>query len=263
MQLFSRQIGLSHNSVIVFLHGFLGNSNDWNNVVAHLQDDFYCVLIDLPGHGESAHIKSDIHSGFNQWHALINNCLNDLNIDDFHLVGYSLGGRIALDYARTQTKKKLLSLTLESSHSGLISEKEKKCRLINDQQWADRFKNNNIKLVLTDWYQQAVFQDLSEQQKKKFIKEKLHNIGSSVANALIATSLSRQHNALPFFKNSHLPVFYLFGKNDKKFKAISTSFADIKNSKLHSFSGVGHNIHHENPLQYATLIRNFINIESK
>lgn len=261
MPLFSKQVGDKGNPVIVFLHGFLGLGSDWDEVAAQLKNDFYCVLIDLPGHGKSAHIESDINNGFNQWHQLINVCLDRLNIDLFHLVGYSLGGRIALDYARTQTSHQLLSLVLESSHIGLIDQEEKNKRLINDQKWADKFKSNPIKETLEEWYQQAVFSDLTVNETLKLIDKKSDNIGKCVSNALMATSLSKQECALLFLAKNNLTIFYLFGDKDAKFKKLASHFTECENIKVHSFLGVGHNIHHVNPLQYAQLIHKFIKKE--
>lgn len=263
MQLFSRQAGSPQKPTIVLLHGFLGQSTDWSGVVKYLQADFYCVLIDLPAHGKSTHIESDINDGFKQCHQLIDKCLNSLNIDKFHLAGYSLGGRIALDYARTQVSSRILSLILESSHTGLTDKGNKKLRLINDQKWADKFKVKPIEKTLVQWYQQAVFENLNDVQKKVFIDEKLHNSGLNMANALLATSLSKQENALTFLKHTSIPVLYLYGEHDIKFKMLSDQFKSFKNIKVHSFSSVGHNIHHENPLQYTQFIHNFITTESK
>lgn len=257
MPLFSKQVGDKANPTIIFLHGFLGQGNDWLDVVEQLKNDFYCVLIDLPGHGQSDHIESELNNGFNQWHQLINECLDSLNIHSFHLVGYSLGGRVALDYARTQTTS-ILSLVLESSHIGLIDQEDKNKRLISDQKWANKFANKPIKEVLKEWYQQAVFSDLSAKEKQQLVTEKSENIGKSTSNALMATSLSKQALALPFLENNNLSVFYLYGEEDSKFKALSERFNHFKNIKIHSFLGVGHNIHHVNPIQYAQLIHKFI-----
>ena len=37
---------------IVFLHGFLGSGSDWLPVTRELQNDYCCLMVDLPGHGE-------------------------------------------------------------------------------------------------------------------------------------------------------------------------------------------------------------------
>ncbi len=68
---------------LVFLHGFLGNSADWEAVLSYLPD-CPCFGVDLPGHG-----SSPFSTTFDF----------DPPAPKFHLIGYSMGGRLALQYA--------------------------------------------------------------------------------------------------------------------------------------------------------------------
>jgi len=45
--------GNPDESIVVFLHGFMGSSNDWKQVISFLKKDFYCIALDLPGHGKT------------------------------------------------------------------------------------------------------------------------------------------------------------------------------------------------------------------
>ena len=49
--------GHPERPTVLFLHGFLGSSADWNDVVAALEKDFYCLVVDLPGHGDSLRLS--------------------------------------------------------------------------------------------------------------------------------------------------------------------------------------------------------------
>jgi 2-succinyl-6-hydroxy-2,4-cyclohexadiene-1-carboxylate synthase len=68
--------------MIVFLHGFLGQKSDWDQVIEWLPHP--CIAFDLPGHGSSS-IDFDLFSQLDK-------------LPPFHLVGYSMGGRIARQY---------------------------------------------------------------------------------------------------------------------------------------------------------------------
>ena len=46
--------GDKSNPPVVCLHGFLGSGEDWISVMDSLAEEFYCVAVDLPGHGDSA-----------------------------------------------------------------------------------------------------------------------------------------------------------------------------------------------------------------
>src|SRR5689334_17350674 len=87
----------------VFLHGFLGNSQDWQEVASKLLAT--CIAFDLPGHGASA-FTEDFFLAFHQ---------ATKEFPPFHLVGYSMGGRLALQFA-AKYPEKINKLTLLSAH---------------------------------------------------------------------------------------------------------------------------------------------------
>ena len=77
---------------LVFLHGFSGDCREWQMVGEAFQD-YSRLYIDLPGHGGSADISV---SGFDDVNVLLRNTLFNYNILNYWLVGYSLGGRVAM-----------------------------------------------------------------------------------------------------------------------------------------------------------------------
>ena len=77
---------------LVFLHGFSGDCHEWQEV-GEAFADYSRLYVDLPGHGGSAAISVD---GFDDVTDLLRKTLVSYNILDFWLVGYSLGGRVAM-----------------------------------------------------------------------------------------------------------------------------------------------------------------------
>lgn len=77
---------------LVFLHGFSGDCREWQTVGEAFKN-YSRLYIDLPGHGGSADISV---SGFDDVSALLRNTLLSYNILKYWLVGYSLGGRVAM-----------------------------------------------------------------------------------------------------------------------------------------------------------------------
>ena len=78
---------------LVFVHGFMGGSRQWQDQRAAFEAGFDIITPDLPGFGENAHLEAptDI-AGFARW------VLDDLSargVERFHLVGHSMGGMIA------------------------------------------------------------------------------------------------------------------------------------------------------------------------
>lgn len=263
MPLFSQVQGKPENPVLVFLHGFLGNADDWSETIKHLKDDYYCVCIDLPGHGDSFAAAPPLQEGFQTCHHLIKSTLDYLQVKQYAFIAYSLGGRIALDYARTQHDNGLQALLLESCHTGLVKLADKEQRYRDDLHWAKRFATQTMIASLRQWYEQAVFSDLSDWEKELLINKRSQNYGVYLANMLLATSLCKQTDARPFLQNNNiqtkpLPVYYCFGEKDLKFKKLADSLGAQTNIEIMQFNGAGHNIHQKMPLQYAQFIKQHI-----
>ena len=254
MPLHKQQHGDISKPTLIFLHGFLGSSNDWHETIALLKDDFHCITIDLPGHGSSVTTANSRSNGFDHCHQLITNILDDLSIKQYTLIGYSLGGRIALDYARTQNDPRLTALLLESSHTGLLDEQAKERRFIHDHSWAKKFATQHIIDTLDEWYDQDVFSDLSEREKEIIINQRSDNYGVPVANTLLATSLGKQINALPYLQQTDLKIHYCFGEKDKKFKDVSAQLNNLAHVNCVQFDQAGHNIHQYYAPQFAQFI---------
>ncbi|MDJ0775394.1 MAG: 2-succinyl-6-hydroxy-2,4-cyclohexadiene-1-carboxylate synthase, partial [Mastigocoleus sp. MO_167.B18] len=51
--------GNPHKPLIIFLHGFMGNTGEFDEVISIIAEDFYCLTIDLPGHGKTQVFGSD------------------------------------------------------------------------------------------------------------------------------------------------------------------------------------------------------------
>ena len=80
-------------TTLVFVHGFMGGSQQWEAQRAALGAEYEVITLDLPGFGKNADLEPpDTIAGFARW------VLNDLSargVARFHLVGHSMGGMIA------------------------------------------------------------------------------------------------------------------------------------------------------------------------
>lgn len=99
---------------LVFIHGLSDNLLYWEFLATHLKDDYQIIRVDLRGHGESELGSDEITVDLYAKDLL--NVLNELNVDRVNIIGFSLGGAIALDFA-IKYPKKVHSLVLMSSFS--------------------------------------------------------------------------------------------------------------------------------------------------
>jgi 2-succinyl-6-hydroxy-2,4-cyclohexadiene-1-carboxylate synthase len=104
--------------VVLFLHGFMGNSADFDTVMTCLANQFCCLAVDLPGHGNTIVEGEDTLYTMPQTANAIVSWLNHLNIPQCFLVGYSMGGRLAL-YLALHFPQRFPKVVLESASPGL------------------------------------------------------------------------------------------------------------------------------------------------
>jgi 2-succinyl-6-hydroxy-2,4-cyclohexadiene-1-carboxylate synthase len=145
---------------LALLHGFLGDKEDWQGLLAELPETFAALAFDLPGHG-GAGARRDMPS-WSQTLAELDWQRQRLGLASWHLLGYSLGGRLALHYALTYPGR-VASLTLLSASPGIGDPAARQARVAADARWAERFRREPLAEVLSDWYRQGVFASLRRQ----------------------------------------------------------------------------------------------------
>ncbi|KFZ37620.1 hypothetical protein HR45_09355 [Shewanella mangrovi] len=234
--------GSKQQPALVLLHGFLGSGADWRLLLDSLSQAFYCITVDLPGHGQT-HYQLQQSPAFAECAELVQQSVLALGIEQYHLLGYSLGGRIALHLAANYPQQ-LLSLQLESCHPGLQTTAEREQRASNDQQWQQRLARLPMRDFLTLWYQQAVFADLSEQQRQALIAQREQQDPASLLAMYAGTSLALQQPLWQLPSQLTCAVHYYYGTQDAKFTALAQRWQQqVPELQLHAIDAVGHNCH--------------------
>lgn len=236
---------------LVFLHGFSGDSQEWQGVGERFTD-YPRLYIDLPGHGGSSLISV---TSFAQLRDLLFRTLNSYNILKYWLVGYSLGGRVAMDFACLQPEG-ICGLIVEGGHPGLTNDAERTSRMASDQQWAGRFRCEPLASVFTDWYQQPVFTSLQTEQRQALVALRSQSNGEALASMLTATSLAVQPDLRAALRQCAFPVHYLCGEFDSKFRALATELA----AHCHLIDAAGHNAHRDNPDAVAACLAQILRL---
>lgn len=242
---------------VVFLHGLLGSQQDWQSVLQHLQHfpQIRPLTIDLPFHGQSEHITcADFAELRTQLHTTLEYTIGS---QPFYLVGYSLGGRAALDYVLNIHNPNLIGTVLEGANIGLISESERQARWQNDCQWANRFRHEPIEKVLEDWYQQPVFADLSDMERERYIDSRKHNQGERIAQMLEATSLAKQPHYAEQLKQTDKNILFFIGEKDKKVRQL----AEQHQLPVQIILNAGHNTHRGNAEDFVEKLLAFISTQ--
>src|SRR4051794_25187188 len=156
---------------LVLLHGFTQTRQSWRRTAQALAGTYRAIHPDLPGHGHAAHKTAS----FDACTAYVRALEPDI------LVGYSMGGRIALHAALTLRPQRLV---LIGASPGLADEKERAARKQADDELANRIEEIGVEAFAKEWGAQALFGDQPERVKAAAYADRLRNTPQGLANAL-------------------------------------------------------------------------------
>ncbi|MEA5554693.1 2-succinyl-6-hydroxy-2,4-cyclohexadiene-1-carboxylate synthase [Anabaena cylindrica UHCC 0172] len=255
--------GNSQKPLILFLHGFMGDIEEFDEARKLLGEDFYYLTIDLPGHGKTQVLGGDEYYKMEPTAQAIINLLDKLEIEKCFLVGYSMGGRLGL-YLMLHFPERFFKVVLESASPGLQTELERLSRIKSDSQIAKKItrmvNKNELKTFLNNWYSQAIFGDIKNHQLyEQMLKKRLDNNPLELAKSLIFMGNGYQTSLWEKIQENKIPLLLLVGEYDEKFISINTAMADrCKNAQLKIINQAGHNIHLENTLAFVKTVQAFL-----
>lgn len=245
--------------LILFLHGFMGNSHEFDDVISLLSDQFCCLTVDLPGHGKTQVLGGEeCYRMSNTAHALID-WLDQLNVETCFLVGYSMGGRLAL-YLNLYFPHRFSKIVLESASPGLKLHRDRLERKQHDFELAKTLEESDFLSFLENWYAQPLFASLKKHPKFKYlIENRLQNNPVELAKSLRNLSSGCQPCLWEKIKENQNSLLLLAGEYDTKFIAINSEMAKLcQSATLEVVSNCGHNIHFENPKTFVANVLTFL-----
>ena len=247
---------------ILFLHGFTGSSNDWEFTVGNLPADYTPVFIDLIGHGNSSSPQEINKYSEESQIKIINQILEFLSIEKIILVGYSMGGRLALSFT-IHYPDKVRALVLESSSFGIEELVERNERVISDTDLATKIEKTGILNFINYWMNIPLFEsmkniDPAEIEKLKKRKVSDNNI-IGLKNSLIGFSQGNMNYLGDSLKTIKAAVLIIAGELDKKYCTIAKELhGKIHNSEIKIVSDCGHNVHFEKPEEFLKFLNSFL-----
>jgi pimeloyl-ACP methyl ester carboxylesterase len=130
----SVRVGWRHDRGVrvVFLHGFTQTRQSWRRTIAALGGRYRAIAPDLPGHGQAAERRP---ASF----AAVAAYVRALADEPVVLVGYSMGGRIAL-YTALTFPRAVARLVLVGASPGIADAAEREERRKADSALADRIE---------------------------------------------------------------------------------------------------------------------------
>ncbi len=171
------------------------------------------------------------------------------------LVGYSLGGRLAL-HAVLNDPGLWAGVAIVAADPGKGTPAEKKKQLERDRRWAARLLNEPWDAVMADWEQLPVFQG----RKPATPRAGSEKVKDVIAHAFEAYSKGRQRDLIPWLEGViNPPILYISGEADAKYRAIGEELQGRCPAVRHvSVQGAGHRVPWEAPGAFLDALMPFI-----
>jgi len=246
---------------LILLHGFTGDASTMMPLGLSLSENRTVYSIDLPGHGETGVLEDSSLYGFEETIDLLRAFVVDAELNQVDLLGYSMGGRIALGFTirYPELAKKLV---LISSSAGLTTQSEREVRRRVDGDLAHQILEEGIEVFVDSWMQQPLFE--SQQRLDPTIIEKqrqqrLKNSPEGLAASLQGVGTGSQPSLWNHLESITAETLLVVGEDDSKFRRLAMKMASgIQKSVIAVIDDAGHATHLENLSDTAEVVRSFL-----
>lgn len=228
---------------VVFVHGFTQTRRSWVPLAAQLGDDFETVVVDAPGHGDSATLALDLPAAGDALVATGGMAT---------YVGYSLGGRLAL-HAALRHRDLVAGLVLISATPGIEDDAERADRRREDESRAATIERDGVDDFLASWLELPMFVGLDDDALMR--SDRRRNTAAGLAASLRLAGTGAQESLWPRLRELRMPVLAVVGSDDEKFSAIARRLVvEVADGELAVVPGARHAVHLHRPDAVADLI---------
>lgn len=231
-------------SGILFLHGFLGDAKEFRDIGRDFEKTHTVIYADLPGHG-----SHQITSQCATFESIVEDyaqLLSKQRTKDWHVVGYSMGGRLAL-FLACKWPQLIQRMTLISASPGLESVRERTRRIYSDRHLANKLRRGSMREILGEWYRQPLFEFY--RRSAKFAETLLRRQSGNpiqLASALDVMGLGKQPSLWGELTKLKMPTELICGERDLKFCQIANRMRQANPSlNVTHVAQCGHVVHLE------------------
>ncbi len=245
---------------LMLLHGFTGSSSTWLPF-AKAWRGFTTVAVDLIGHG-----ASDSPAGPPRYR--MDACVDDLaavldtlGIQRTALLGYSLGGRVALHFG-LKYPERLSALVLESASPGIADAGERQERVRSDERLAQLVERDGVEAFVDHWEQIPLWASqarLPPAERDALRRQRLHNSTTGIANSLRGMGAGAQEPLFDRLCDVRAPALLVVGALDERYVELAhTMVLTMPRAELRIIEDAGHAAHFEQPTAFGAIVSEFL-----
>ncbi len=242
---------IGKGNAVVLLHGFLENSAMWNEIANILSKRNRIICIDLLGHGQSGNLGY-IHSMEDQAQ-MVKAVLNHLRLRKYVFVGHSMGGYVALAFAKLFPES-VKGLCLMNSTALPDSEEKKLSRdraIKAVKQNHKTFVRIAIPMLFAEKNREIFLKEIEQ-----ITKEALQLSSQGIIAALEGMKIRKNQTSI--YKTANFPIQMVIGKQDPALDYDSL-INQTKNTKVKVIEFPdGHMSHVENKEKLIKNLSDFI-----
>lgn len=254
---------------LLLLHGFTGDVSTWDPFIlrpskegpGNAFDGFTAIRVDVIGHGGTD--SPDDPERYTMAHAVedLVAILDHLGMEKVALLGYSMGGRLAL-HLTLAAPERFWALVFESASPGIRNEEERASRRTADNLLADSIGTGGIEAFVDRWQAQALFAsqlNLPDEVRARQRTRRLAQSPVGLANSLRGMGAGRQDYLLPRLHELTAPALLIAGALDERYAAITAVMAaEIAGAQAHIIENAGHAAHLEQPAEFGRIVAAFL-----
>jgi 2-succinyl-6-hydroxy-2,4-cyclohexadiene-1-carboxylate synthase len=250
---------------LLLLHGFTGSAETWRPFRA-AWPGYALLAVDLVGHGRTE-LPADLGratmaSAVDDVVAL----LEALRIEQTAVLGYSMGGRVALRLALAAPNR-VSALVLESASPGIASAAERRARIAADDQLARLVEEEGIAAFVAQWEALPLWASqarLPADTRERLRQQRLASSPAGLALSLRGMGAGRDEPVLDRLGELPMPVLLVVGADDHKYRLLAQAMAArLPNAQIAVVPDAGHTPHLEQPSQFATIVGRFLDASNR
>lgn len=247
---------------LILLHGFSGSGEVFDPVVKSLTDfGVRCIKVDLIGHGNSYKSTERSHYSMSFLIEALDHIILSLSLNKPWLLGYSLGSRVALNYA-SKFSSRLYGLVLESASQGIENPDERTERYSNDQLLAHKIRTDYNSFLIR-WNRLPLFRSPDEADAANYTRFlDIQRSQNPECMALCMECLSP--GLVPYISDQELnsfqiPIESITGVLDTKYTDLWQRKTAVIHTLVHTIiDRAGHRIHMDHPTGYSEVVKRIL-----
>ncbi len=249
-------------SPLLLLHGFAGSGDTWSHL-AHqfITGGFQLLAPDLLGHGASDAPTDAARYAASEQVADLLTLLDTLAVERTVLLGYSMGGRLALHLALTAPER-VSCLIVESATPGITDPVERATRQQADEELARAIEEHGLHWFANYWDSLPLFASrhrLPESMQSRLRTQWLTQRPQGLAASLRGFGTGTMPPVWGQLQNLRCPVLVIVGALDERYVTLGRAMVtELSQGTLVIVPDAGHTVHLERPQHFVAAIEAFL-----